>query len=84
MLVPAGSAVFLVFFVGIAALMLGMFVWWVICLIQALAYTDAEWVAAGQSKLLFVLLMIFVGIIGTIAYVVVARPALEVNRQVVA
>jgi len=38
---------------------------------------DSNWAAADQNKLLYVLLMIFLGVIGTIVYVVVARPALR-------
>lgn len=51
-------------------------VWWLIVLIEALRLPDEAWVHAGQSKMLWVLLMVFLGVIGTILYVVIVRPAL--------
>ena len=54
-----------------------LFIWWLMCLIQALKVSDSTWAAADQNKLVYVLLMIFLGIIGTIVYAVVARPALR-------
>ena len=53
------------------------FVWWVWCLIQAMRVPDSDWVAADQNKLIYILLMIFLGVVGTIVYAVVARPALR-------
>lgn len=58
-------------------LMLPLFIWWLWCLIQALRVPDTAWAAADQNKLLYVVLMVFLGAIGTIAYAVVARPALR-------
>lgn len=49
--------------------------WWLIVLIEALRRPEQDWAAAGQSKILWVLMMIFLGIIGTILYVFIARPA---------
>lgn len=57
--------------------MLPLFIWWLWCLIQALRIPDSAWAAADQNKLLYVVLMIFLGVIGTIAYAAVARPALR-------
>jgi len=54
-----------------------LFVWWLLVLIEALRVPAAQWERAGQSQLLYVLLMVFLGIIGTIAYAVVARPQLR-------
>lgn len=70
----AALPLFLVVFVLIP---LPLFVWWLWCLIQALKVPDSAWAAADQNKLLYVVLMIFLGVIGTIAYAVVARPALR-------
>ena len=63
----------LVFF---AAMVIG-FIWWLVVLIEALKIPDPIWLAAGQSKILFVALMVLLGIIGSIVYVVVARPQLR-------
>jgi len=53
-----------------------LFVWWLLVLIQALRVPDHDWAAAGQSKILWVLVMVLLGILGTILYVLIARPAL--------
>lgn len=62
--------VFVVF--GIAG-----FAFWVWSLVDAIQRPDAEWELAGQSKLVWILALIFVGIIGSFIYLLVARPALE-------
>ena len=66
-----------IFIILIGAVMLVAFVFWLMYLIEAVQYPDAQWDAAGQNKLLHVLLMVFLGIIGTIVYAVTARPALK-------
>ncbi len=65
--------------IGIIGLVVGIagFVWWLLVLIEALRTPKTQWDAAGQNQLLYVLVMVFLGIIGTIAYVVVARPQLR-------
>ena len=56
---------------------LAFFVWWLVMLIEALRIPAARWNAAGQSQLLYVLLMVFLGVIGTLDYVLVPRPQLR-------
>ena len=51
-------------------------VFWIIALVDALRFTDAEWTAAGQNKLVYVLVLIFLGFIGALVYWFVARPEL--------
>jgi hypothetical protein len=65
------------FLVVVVLIPLPLFIWWLWCLIQALKIPDTDWAAADQNKLVYVLLMVFLGVIGTIAYAVVARPALR-------
>ena len=60
---------------------LALFVWWVLMLIDALKVSDATWSAAGESKILYVLLMVFLGIIGTVLYVVIPRPKLRAQTS---
>lgn len=60
---------------GIAVL--AVFVWWLVALIEALKTPSSQWQAAGQSQILYVVLMVLLGVIGTILYVAVARPALR-------
>jgi hypothetical protein len=60
---------------------LALFVWWVLMLVDALKVSDATWSAAGESKILYVLLMVFLGVIGTILYVAIARPKLRARTS---
>ena len=60
----------------ILVLALASFVWWLIMLIEALRIPSLTWQAADQNQVLYVLLMVFLGVIGTILYMAVARPRL--------
>jgi hypothetical protein len=64
------------FVILLAAASLALFVWWLLVLIQALRVPDHDWEAAGQSKILWVLVMVLLGVLGTILFVLIARPAL--------
>ena len=55
----------------------GLFVLWLAVLVQALRIPDSTWEAADQSKLVYVLLMVLLGLLGTLLYWLVARPALR-------
>ena len=70
-------SLFALWIIPFLLLSVAAFVWWLACLIQAMSTPDSVWTAADQSKLLYVLLMIFLGVIGTIVYVLVARPPLK-------
>jgi hypothetical protein len=59
---------------------LALTVWWLLMLIDALKFSDATWESAGESKVLYVLLMVFLHVIGTILYVAIARPKLRAQR----
>lgn len=54
---------------------LAVTVWWLIVLVEALRRPEQDWAAAGQSKVLWIVVMIFLGVLGTILYVFIARPA---------
>jgi hypothetical protein len=56
---------------------LALTVWWLVMLVQALRTPDSVWAAADQSKILYVLVMIFLGWLGALLYVVIARPRLR-------
>lgn len=75
---PVGAE-WLVLIGGVALPLIGLAitVWWLLMLIQALRTPDSVWAAAGQSKLVYVLLMIFLGWLGALLYVFIARPALR-------
>ncbi len=53
------------------------FAFWVWSLVDAIQRPDADWEQAGQSKLVWILVLVFVGIIGSFIYLLVARPSLE-------
>jgi hypothetical protein len=63
--------------VALPLIVLAITVWWLLMLVQALRTPDSAWAAAGQSKILYVLLMIFLGWLGALLYVFIARPALR-------
>ena len=65
----AGLLVLVLLVFGVA-----LFAWWLVMLIDALRTPSSTWQSADQSQLLYVLLMVFLGVIGTLVYVVVARP----------
>ncbi len=62
-------------FVGVFVLIgLGLWIW---ALADALPRRDEQWEQAGQSKLIWILLLIFLGAVGAIIYFLAARPGLE-------
>ena len=62
--------VFLIAFVAIPVVM-------VIALVDIARRPRAEWDAAGQNQLMWVLLVVFVTVIGVVLYYAIARPRLE-------
>ncbi len=69
-----GTGVFLVVVLAVAV---ALFAWWLIMLIDALRIPSTTWQSAGQNQLIYVLLMVFLGLVGTVLYVAVARPKLR-------
>jgi hypothetical protein len=69
-LLPVGTV--LVF----AVIGLVMFLWlW--ALIDAVRISDQVWGAADQSKILWVILIVLLGLLGSLLYVVIPGPALR-------
>ena len=62
--------VFLIAFVAIPIVM-------AIALVDIARRPRAEWDAAGQNQLMWVLLVVFVTVIGVVLYYAIARPRLE-------
>jgi Phospholipase_D-nuclease N-terminal len=50
---------------------------WIWSLVDALQVSDQRWVEAGQDKVLWVILIAILGILGSLLYVVIPRPALR-------
>jgi hypothetical protein len=53
------------------------FVFWVWSLVDAIQRPDGDWEQAGQTKLVWILVIVFTGAIGSFIYLLVARPSLE-------
>jgi Phospholipase_D-nuclease N-terminal len=66
-----------VLFVLIPLIMVSFFVAWVWAIWDAVRHTDAEWDASGQRRVNWVLLIVFLQLLGLIAYLTIARPRLE-------
>jgi hypothetical protein len=49
---------------------------WLYALVDVLRADDAAFAAAGQNKIVWVLLIVFLGFIGAILYLAIARPKL--------
>jgi len=64
-------------FILLILLFLAGCVGWLVALISALRTDDRVWSAAGHSKLLWVLGIVFLGFLGAILYAGIARPALR-------
>jgi hypothetical protein len=64
-------------FLLVALVGLVTFVVWIVALVDALRINEREWNRAGQSKLLWVLLIALLGVIGAILYFAMARPSLR-------
>ena len=63
--------------------MLAALVLFVIALVDLVRRPAAAWEASGQNQLIWALIVIFVGFIGPVMYLAIARPALEsVGQQV--
>lgn len=52
----------------------------VFALVDLLRRPDPEWAWSGQDRLTWVLVVLFVGLLGPILYLVVARPRLDQAR----
>ena len=69
-LFPAGSLLVL-------AVILAFAVLWLWSLVDALRIHDQTWKAAGQSKLVWVVVIIFLGILGSVLYVAIPKRDLK-------
>jgi len=73
-LFPAGSVAVLVVIVIGGAL-------WLWSLVDALRIDEQTWDAAGQSKLVWVVVIILLGLLGSVLYVGIARRALKATSS---
>lgn len=61
-------------------LSIGGFVIWIMALVEVLRTPEPVWTAAGQDRLIWALVVIFLHVLGAIIYYVVARPSLAAHR----
>ena len=71
------GGVLLLFFLVMLALALASTVFWVWMLVDVLRRPDQQFAAAGQNKVLWVLVVVFGHFLGALIYLLVARPELE-------
>jgi hypothetical protein len=50
---------------------------WVWALVDIVRRPDLEFAAAGQNKIVWVLVVVLLHVVGLVLYLVIARPALE-------
>jgi len=65
----------------VALVSLGGLVLLVLALIDLVKRTAGEWTASGHNQLLWGVIIVFVGFIGPLLYLLIARPALEAARS---
>ena len=73
-----GPAELVVIFALVMLPLFAIFVW---ALVDALRRSDAEWEAAGQSKVLWAILIAVLGFLGAALYFFIPRPDLERARR---
>lgn len=67
---------------GVLLVVLAAGVWWLVALIEVCTAPEASWRAVGQSRVAYVLLMIFLGLIGTLIYAFGVRGRLRAAQRV--
>lgn len=61
----------------VALVLLSGFVLLVLALIDLVKRPSETWTASGQNQLVWALIVVFVGFIGPLLYLLIARPALD-------
>ena len=70
-----GGAELLVLLVLIV-IVLAVVAFWLWPLVDAVSRPESQWQRADQSKIVWVMLIIFLGLLGSVLYLAIARPAL--------
>lgn len=64
----------------VALASLGGLVLLVLALIDLVKRPAGEWTASGHNQLVWAVIVVFVGFVGPLLYLLIARPALETAR----
>lgn len=75
--VGIGVGILILYLVGILAVLV-LFIWG---LIDCLRYPDQAWDAVGQQKIVWILVIVFVGCIGPLLYFFIPRPKLKAWKE---
>lgn len=75
------NVILLIFFLLFAVVPLVLMI---VALVDLLKRPQSEWQAAGQNQLLWGGIVVFVGVVGPILYLVMARPKLEATTALAA
>ena len=73
----SSAMAFSVFGILVIGVFLAATVLWIYTLVDSLQIPDHTWHAAGQNKLLWILLIVFLGFLGSILYMLIPRPSLK-------
>lgn len=68
-----GAAEIFVLLIPLLFVGVGLFVWWILMLIEALRIPSSRWEGRGHSQILYVVMMVLLGFIGTLLYVLIPR-----------
>lgn len=68
------GALFVLFGFGLACVTFALWMW---ALVDSLRVPEWRWQQAGQSKLLWVLVIVFLHVLGALLYAVIARPTVR-------
>lgn len=77
-----GMGIAIVLLLAIVAVGIALFVWWIFRLIEAVRIPESAWSAADQNKVVAVLLMVLLGILGTLVYSFAMRPRLKASGAI--
>jgi hypothetical protein len=61
----------------VVVIVLAMTAAWIYALVDVLRTNDSAFAAAGQNKIMWLVLIIFLGLIGAVLYLAIARPKLS-------
>jgi len=74
----AGLGIFLIVWLVVAVVAFGVWIW---ALVDCIRYPDQAFEAIGQPKIVWILVVIFAGVIGAIIFLVMPRPKLKAWKE---
>ncbi len=65
--------------VGLGVIMLAGLLIWLVALVDALRRPAPQWQSAGHSQIVWILVILVASFIGSLAYLLIARPQLQAH-----